>query len=135
MHSIIFGFRKYKWKPHFFFFTFNHPILLADCLISIWSLNMLNALKKLSKLQKKKQKTKQNMPDVVKLQVLSIGNTLPFLVLKSSNKKSTFYFDFQPSDFSCWIYNVNMKPQQMKLMLNGYHGLLKLKKKKQHTKK
>ena len=69
------------------------------------------------------------MPDVVKLQVLSIGNTLPFLVLKSSNKKSTFYFDFQPSDFSCGIYNVNMKPQQMKLMLNGYHGLLKLKKK------
>ena len=91
-------------------------------------------LKKLSKLQKKKQKTKQNMPDIVKLQVLSIGNTLPFLVLKSSNKKSTFYFDFQPSDFFCWIYNVNMKPQQMKLMLNGYHGFLKLKK-KQHSKK
>ena len=89
-------------------------------------------LKNLSKLQKKKKK--KSMPDVVKLQVLNIGNTLPFLVLKSSNKKSTFYFDFQPSDFSCGIYNVNMKPQQMKLMLNGYHGLLKLKK-KQHSKK
>ena len=90
-------------------------------------------LKNLSKLQKKKKK-KKRMPDVVKLKVLNIGNTLPFLVLKSSNKKSTFYFDFQPSDFSCGIYNVNMKPQQMKLMLNGYHGLLKLKK-KQHSKK
>ena len=89
-------------------------------------------LKNLSKLQKKKKK--KSMPDLVKIKVFNIGNTLPFLVLKSSNKKSTFYFDFQPSDFSCGIYNVNMKPQQMKLMLNGYHGLLKLKK-KQHSKK
>ena len=51
-------------------------------------------LKKLSKLQKKQNKTKQNMPDIVKLQVLSIGNTLPFLVLKSSNKKAHFISTF-----------------------------------------
>ena len=57
--------------------------------------------------------------------VLSIGNTPPYLVLKSASENHN-YFYFKPSSFSYSHFNVFMKLQQVTLILNVFYWLSKL---------
>ena len=58
--------------------------------------------------------------------VPNIGGTPPYLGLKSTNEKHRL-FDLQTADASCLLFNVNMKLQHLKTMLNAFQGLSKLK--------
>ena len=60
--------------------------------------------------------------------VLNFGSTPLHLLLKSTNENRNF-FAFQSSDFYGWIFILDIKLWQRKLLLNAFQGLLKLQKK------
>ena len=63
-----------------------------------------------------------------KTRVLNFGGTSPYLFQKITNENHKF-FDLRLSDFLSRLFNVNMKLQQQKRMLNAFQGLSKLQKK------
>ena len=54
-----------------------------------------------------------------KISVLNFGDTPPSFLLKSTNK-TTFFFDYQASDFSCWLFIVYTKLQQLNFIVVAF---------------